>query len=547
VSDLLQSPNLLRKIGIGDDPRLLIVSGLIYDDDTVELSTFYSINGFPDEVDPGDYSFECLSSIDEVLSTVSFQTHFYQDAETGQNISPFIFTIPYPEGTAKVVLKHNNILQEVIVSPNIPIVEIVSLNDLGNENFEIFWNASDADGDSIAYSIFFSHNYSDWFPLVSNSNNTPYHYTFSTSNLPGGSNAVVKIVTTDGVNTVETISDPFSVPIKFPSATIQSPSGGSTFVQGQEIIFKGYGYDPEDGALNDTSLVWVSNMDGEIGTGHIISSSILSPGQHIITLTVTDSQGQYATDEIIITIEQDADRDGIPDAQDNCPNKPNGPNKGTCTTNNRGTSCLSNFECASDGFCSMDQEDSDADGIGDACDNCPNVFNTDQVDTDSDGIGDTCDNCLNVSNSDQIDSDGDGVGDACDNCRYVANPNQKDTNGDGVGDACDPTLIKLSSFTASVGVGKIVLKWVTASEIDNAGFNLYRADAEDGEYAKINPSLIPAEGSPTQGASYQFIDENVRNRKTYFYKLEDIDLDGKSTFHGPVSAKPKRINANREL
>lgn len=53
---------------------------------------------------------------------------------------------------------------------------------------------------------------------------------------------------------------------------------------------------------------------------------------------------------------------------------------------------------------------------------------------------------------------------------------------------------------------------------------------------KINSSLIPAKGSPTSSAAYQFIDDNVKNRKTYYYKLEDIDIYGKDTMHGPVSA-----------
>ena len=35
-------------------------------------------------------------------------------------------------------------------------------------------------------------------------------------------------------------------------------------------------------------------------------------------------------------------------------------------------------------------------------------------DSDGDGFGDGCDNCPSISNSDQSDSDGDGVGDACD-------------------------------------------------------------------------------------------------------------------------------------
>lgn len=41
----------------------------------------------------------------------------------------------------------------------------------------------------------------------------------------------------------------------------------------------------------------------------------------------------------------------------------------------------------------------------------------------------------------------------------------------------------------------------------------------------------------------QFIYTNVRNRKTYFYKLEDIDLNGTATEHGPVNSTPKWIYA----
>ena len=102
-----------------------------------------------------------------------------------------------------------------------------------------------------------------------------------------------------------------------------------------------------------------------------------------------------------------------------------------------------------------------------------------------------------------------------------------------------PTLINLSYFDAERFWRRIMVTWQTESEIDNAGFNLYRSETEDGEYVKINSSLIPAQGTSTQGASYEFIDNNVQNRKTYYYKLEDIDLNGTSTMHGPVSARPR--------
>jgi hypothetical protein len=102
-----------------------------------------------------------------------------------------------------------------------------------------------------------------------------------------------------------------------------------------------------------------------------------------------------------------------------------------------------------------------------------------------------------------------------------------------------PTVIELSSFTASPKINKVVLQWSTESENDNAGFNIYRAVTENGGYTKINDSIISAKGSSTQGASYAYVDNGLQNRTTYYYKLEDIDLNGKSTMHGPVRATPR--------
>jgi hypothetical protein len=44
------------------------------------------------------------------------------------------------------------------------------------------------------------------------------------------------------------------------------------------------------------------------------------------------------------------------------------------------------------------------------------------------------------------------------------------------------------------------------------------------------------------GANYQVYGGDVKNRKTYYDKLEDLDLNGVSTLHGPVSATPRVIH-----
>jgi hypothetical protein len=108
---------------------------------------------------------------------------------------------------------------------------------------------------------------------------------------------------------------------------------------------------------------------------------------------------------------------------------------------------------------------------------------------------------------------------------------------------CKETAITLpsTSFAAQVGAGSVTLTWETGTEVDNAGFNLYRALLEDGPYTQINEALIAAQGDAVAGASYSFLD--APDYGTFYYKLEDVDYYGVGTLHGPVKvtvARPLR-------
>jgi len=102
------------------------------------------------------------------------------------------------------------------------------------------------------------------------------------------------------------------------------------------------------------------------------------------------------------------------------------------------------------------------------------------------------------------------------------------------GSVCGSTLVEFIEFKASGFVDYILLEWETASEIDNAGFHLWRSQTEDGGYTRITAALIPAKGGPTAGATYIYEDTDLTPPQVWYYKIESIDNSGVSTFHGPV-------------
>ncbi|MGC8958390.1 MAG: hypothetical protein ACP5OO_01210 [Chloroflexia bacterium] len=111
-----------------------------------------------------------------------------------------------------------------------------------------------------------------------------------------------------------------------------------------------------------------------------------------------------------------------------------------------------------------------------------------------------------------------------------------------------PLAVKLLAFAARPAASGILLTWETAGEQDNAGFNLYRSASLQEKGEKVNATLIPSR-SPGggEGASYEFLDTAARPGQTYFYTLEDVDLNGRRTAHGPAVLSFWRVYLPRVL
>jgi len=97
-----------------------------------------------------------------------------------------------------------------------------------------------------------------------------------------------------------------------------------------------------------------------------------------------------------------------------------------------------------------------------------------------------------------------------------------------------PLAVLRAGFEANAQADHVLVSWETVSELNNAGFNLYRSLTADGEYTLLGFTPSAAPGS-TQGAAYSYQDLDVQAGQTYWYKLEDVELDGATTMHGPVS------------
>ncbi|RKU08124.1 hypothetical protein C6503_23360 [Candidatus Poribacteria bacterium] len=94
-------------------------------------------------------------------------------------------------------------------------------------------------------------------------------------------------------------------------------------------------------------------------------------------------------------------------------------------------------------------------------------------------------------------------------------------------EGADPLPVTLSSFIPQIAEdGGVVLSWTTASEIENAGFNIFRSEAKQGPFVKVNARLIQGAGTTSERNAYSWTDTTAKTNIEYYYRLEDMSFDG---------------------
>jgi uncharacterized repeat protein (TIGR01451 family) len=85
--------------------------------------------------------------------------------------------------------------------------------------------------------------------------------------------------------------------------------------------------------------------------------------------------------------------------------------------------------------------------------------------------------------------------------------------------------VELVWFGAKTREADILLEWTTASEVNNAGFELQRRSEFEDKFEKIG--WVAGRGDATQQRTkYDFLDKNVSPNVVYYYRLRQIDMDG---------------------
>ncbi len=90
-----------------------------------------------------------------------------------------------------------------------------------------------------------------------------------------------------------------------------------------------------------------------------------------------------------------------------------------------------------------------------------------------------------------------------------------------------PLPVELEHFGVSGYTPEgVMLTWATASEIDNAGFNVLRREGREGVFRVVTPALIAGAGTTGERSTYTFTDTTAKSGVLYFYQIEEVSFDG---------------------
>jgi photosystem II stability/assembly factor-like uncharacterized protein len=109
--------------------------------------------------------------------------------------------------------------------------------------------------------------------------------------------------------------------------------------------------------------------------------------------------------------------------------------------------------------------------------------------------------------------------------------------------------VELKSFTTTVKQNKIELKWNTAIEVNNYGFEIQRARQSNSLVPDKWETLgfIQGSGNSNSSHEYSFTDKTINGNGKYNYRLKQIDNDGRYVYSNTNEVNVKFVKLNYAL
>jgi hypothetical protein len=256
---------------------IVFIKGRIYANFTVLLDAFYVMSdGFiinQTQYAGGNFSIKLKDKFNTTLVNISFTPEFdvYYDNGSIEQINQSSFFISLPFNNVSQFLFLNNATGQVLNSRNvsayIPNVTLISPN--GGQRFEnpfnISWNASDLDNDTLAYAVLISaDNGTSWSTLAIDLNTSFYEVSNAWFNY--GTNYKVKVLATDGVNTGSDFSDSNFTIVPPPSVKVNSI----------DEIYSNESYKIYEVKIENDGSQTLSNLSWRFNTGLTIINSTMN-------------------------------------------------------------------------------------------------------------------------------------------------------------------------------------------------------------------------------------------------------------------------------
>lgn len=248
-----------------------------------------------------------LSTGDVVLQALdATEDALYSTWASRNDFDQVFMPIPANGNVNELRLLVNGVVRASVVrSASAPVVSFVSPASTSSltETLTVSWQQSDADHDDLVSNVLYSPDNISWYPIGVRLTETSL--TVSTAHLPSSSSGLLEIRTSDGLNTTAVQVTGLELgPNRSPSIQILSPNNGESIHYRDNIVFVAQSEDPEDGAnWNSQALLWTSSIDGVFANGLSANFNALSPGNHLVSATTTDSIGASATDSISLVIQ----------------------------------------------------------------------------------------------------------------------------------------------------------------------------------------------------------------------------------------------------